>query len=154
MIRPHTPSPLPGRSNKDRLEIDPVRIDSTVNIQIWFHPVAVHIAGMRFLGAETAVNIDLLDARAPKRSHCGAQPFQKPAPTRRKTEAFFYLLQRRLMITGRQGAGLRIERRNQAAFIISNTNPIVNDLADYQGRQHIVNHYQASPRSLRTLETT
>ena len=48
MIRPHPPSPLPGCSNKDRPEIDPVRIDSIVNIRIWFHPVAVHIAGIRF----------------------------------------------------------------------------------------------------------
>ena len=40
------------------------------------------------------------------------------------------------MITGRQRAGLRIERRNQAASIISNTIQIVNQFADYQTRQH------------------
>jgi integrase len=124
VIRPHPPSPLLGCPNKYGREIDPVWVYSLINLQIWFHPVAVHIAGIWFLGAETAVNIDLLHARAPKRPHCGAQPFQKPAPTRRKTEAFFYRLQRRLMITGRQGAGLGIERRKQKTLKLKGTKPV------------------------------
>ena len=73
VIRPHAPSPLPGRPDKHGREIDPEWSDSIVDIQIWFNPIAVHIAGIRFLGAKTAVNIDLLDARFPKRLYGNAQ---------------------------------------------------------------------------------
>jgi hypothetical protein len=47
VIRPHAPSPLPGRPNKDEREIGPIRIDPIVNIHIWFDPVAIYIAGIR-----------------------------------------------------------------------------------------------------------
>jgi len=67
VIRPHAPSPFPGRAHKDEREIDPVGIDSIVNIQIRFDPVAIYVPGIRLFRAEAAVDIDLFDARIPKR---------------------------------------------------------------------------------------
>lgn len=101
VIRPHSPSPLRGCPNKDRSEVDPVGIDSIVDVQVWFDPVAVHVAGIRFLGAKTAVNINLLDPCIPKHLHGETQSLAEPSPPSRETEAPSDLLERRLMIAGR-----------------------------------------------------
>jgi hypothetical protein len=77
VIRPHAPSPLPGRPDKDGHEIDPVGVDSIVNVQIWFDPIAVHISGIGFLRAEAAIDVDLFDARIPKRFNCDPQPLSR-----------------------------------------------------------------------------
>src|SRR6516225_353905 len=98
MICPHAPSPFAGRLHKHGCEINPVGIDSFVHAQIRFHPVAVHISGIGFLGAEAAVNIDLLDARVPERLYGGPQSLPKQSAPRCESKARSYLLQGRLMI--------------------------------------------------------
>src|SRR5579885_3391024 len=101
VICPHAPSPLPGRLHKDGREIDPVGVDSIIDIRIWLYPIAIDITGVWFFGAKAAVNIDLLDARPPERFHGRAQTPKKPAAPRCEPKMPLYLVQRRLMIARR-----------------------------------------------------
>ncbi len=122
VIGPHPPLSFANVRRQRRFEIDPIRLDAFVNAGIRFDPVTIDIACVGLLGAEAPININLLDARRPERPDGGAEALQKPPAPRCETKALRYFLQSRLMIARRQSASVRIERRNQARSIISDTN--------------------------------
>ena len=129
MVDPHAPLPLSNRPRQDWLEVNPIRVDPFVDVGIWFDPVAVDIPRIRLFGAEAAVNVNLFNARRPKRFDGGLESSQKPSTPRRETKTLCYFRKSRLIIARRQRPGLRVERWNQAIFIISDIGAIVNRIA-------------------------
>lgn len=130
LVDPYAPLPFSDGLRQHELKVDPIGIDTPVNLRIRFDPVAVDVARIWLLRARTPVDVDLLKARRPKSFYSGAEPLQESAAARRETEALGDLLQSCLTVTRWQGASLRVERRNQAASIISNTTQLVNGGAD------------------------
>src|SRR5262249_34795330 len=129
VISPHAPLPFPNALSQHQCEIDPVRVDSLVDSRIRLNPIPVDVTRIRFLGTETPVNVDLHNTCLPERLDGGAESLQKPSPPRREAKALGYFVRGCLMIARRQSAGIRVERRNQAASIISDTIYNVNENA-------------------------
>ena len=74
MVTPHAPLPLPYEGNQYQFEVDPVRIDAIIDALVGFDPLAVDIAGIWLLRAETAVDINLHNSGRPKSLNGGAEP--------------------------------------------------------------------------------